>query len=295
MPINTDYQVKLRNGRSIGYAEYGHSQGKPVLHFHGTPSSRLEGNRSNVNEVATQLGIRLIFPDRPGIGLSDFQRHRTLLNWADDVTELADRLNLDQFAVLGFSGGVPHAAACAYKIPHRLTAVGLMAGISPLDTPKVFQGMSNSNRQQITIARKAPWLLRFLFWQVSRELQRSPDRAIAQLANELSEPDKAVFAHSDFQASLIQMVREAFRYGSRGVVWDQVLIARPWGFRLNEIAIKVYLWHGEMDVLCPINMGRYMAEAIPNCSAQFLPQEGHISLYANHYKEILATLISTAA
>ena len=293
MPSDTDYQVKLRDGRTIGYAEYGHPQGKPVFHFHGTPSSRLEGNCYNdLNEVVASLGIRLIFPDRPGIGLSDFKPHRTLLDWADDVEELADRLNIVQFAVIGLSGGVPHALACAHKIPHRLTKVGLMGGISPLDRSNIFQDMSNSNKLQITIARKAPWLLRFLFWLVSREFHKNPDSAIAQFANELSEPDKAVFAHSDFKASFIQMVRDAFRGGTRGVAWDQTIIACPWGFKLDEIDVKTYLWHGEMDTLCPINMGRYMARAIPNCSAYFLSKEGHISLYANNYKEILSTLIS---
>ena len=294
MSINTDCKLKLRDGRSIGYAEYGYPQGKPILHFHGSPSSRLEGNLSQANEIAVELGIRLIFPDRPGIGLSDFKPHRTLLDWADDVAELADRLNLDQFAVLGLSGGVPHAAACAYKIPHRLTTVGLMAGISPLNTPRVFQGMSRSNRLQITIARKAPWLLRVLFWQVSRELHGNPERVVAQFADELSEPDKAVVAHGNFSKFLIQMLREAFRSGSRGLSWDQTIITRPWGFRLDEIAIKTHLWHGEMDTLCPINMGHYLAEAIPNCSAQFLPKQGHLSLYVNHYKEILITLSSAS-
>lgn len=295
MPISTDNTVKLRDGRSIGYAEYGHLQGRPILHFHGTPSSRLEGNHARINEIATHLGIRLIFPDRPGIGLSDFKPHRTLLDWAEDVSELSSCLALDQFAVIGLSGGVPHALACAYRIPSRLTAVGLMGGISPLDAPNIFQDMSASNRQQIMIARKVPWLLRLMFWQISRELDRDPDRVITQLANELSAPDQAIVEHTDFKASLIQMVREAFRAGSGGVAWDQVLIARSWGFRLEEIAVKTYLWHGEADTLCPITMGRYLAAAIPNCSAQFLPNEGHISLYVNHYQAILKALINATA
>lgn len=293
MPINTDHQVKLKDGRTIGYAEYGHSQGKPILHFHGTPSSRLEGNcYNNLNEVATTLGVRLIFPDRPGIGLSDFKPHRTLLDWADDVAELADCLNISQFSIIGLSGGVPHALACAYKVPHRLTQIGLMGGISPLDKSDIFQDMSNSNKLQITIARKAPWLLRFIFWLVSRDFHKNPDSAIAQLANELSEPDKAVFACFNFKASFIEMIREAFRSGTRGVGRDQTIIARQWGFKLDEIDVKTYLWHGEMDTLCSIGMGRYLAGAIPNCSARFLPKEGHISLYVNYYKEILTTLIS---
>lgn len=292
MRTHVGYRVKLKDGRSICCAQYGQPEGKPIMHFHGTPSSRLEGNRASVKRTAEQLGVRLLFPDRPGIGGSDFQPQRTLLDWADDVSELADHLELDQFAVLGLSGGVPHAAACAYKMPERLTAVGLMGGISPTDTPTVFDGMNRSNRWQITIARKAPWLLRLLFWQVARELDRKPESVIEQLAEELSEPDKVIVMQTDFKASLLEMVREAFRSGARGVAWDQALIARDWGFPLDEIKTKTYLWHGEMDKLCPVAMGQYMAASIPNCSASFFPNEGHISLYVNHYREILATLVA---
>ena len=168
-----------------------------------------------------------------------------------------------------------------------------MGGISPLDKSDIFQDMSNSNKLQITIARKAPWLLKFIFWLVSRDFHKNPDSALAQLTNELSEPDKDVFASSNFKASFIQMIREAFRSGTRGVARDQTIIARRWGFKLDEIEVKTYLWHGEMDTLCSINMGRYLAGAIPNCSARFLLKEGHISLYVNYYKEILTTLISS--
>src|SRR5215471_4610530 len=91
--------ISLRDGRTLGYAEYGDPNGKPVFFFHGLPGSRLQ--RHPDESIATGLGARLITIDRPGYGLSDFQQARTLLDWPDDVTQLANSLRIDQFAAIG--------------------------------------------------------------------------------------------------------------------------------------------------------------------------------------------------
>jgi pimeloyl-ACP methyl ester carboxylesterase len=67
---------------------------------------------------------------------------------------------------------------------------------------------------------------------------------------------------------------------------------KPWGFSLEDIQIKVYLWHGEDDTVVPPAMGRYLAQAIPNCQAKFIPDEGHFSLLPNYVEEILNTLVT---
>lgn len=284
-------QIKLKDNRTLAYTEYGTSSSRTVLHFHGSPSSRLEGNIADVDSIARRLHLRLIFPDRPGFGRSDFKNTRTLLDWADDVVELADQLDLNEFAVVGLSGGVPHAIACAYRIPHRLSAVGLLGGISPPYAPNAFEGVSRSNQMQITIARRMPWLLRLLFWQTRKALWRNPDSVIDELISELSKPDQSVLSSSAVRERFTKAIVEAFRHGSRGVAYDQILITRPWGFQLGDIAANVYLWHGERDTLCSVNMGRYLADAIPNCSANILKNEGHISLYIAHYEVIVRTLV----
>ncbi len=107
--------IQLPDGRKLSYAEYGDSQGVPVFFFHGFPGSRFDGEYSG--QAAAEMGIRLIAPDRPGMGHSDFQPNRRLLDWPADVGRLADTLGLDKFGVLGYSGGGPHALACAVRIP----------------------------------------------------------------------------------------------------------------------------------------------------------------------------------
>src|SRR5439155_16354079 len=105
-----DNVIRLRDNRLLGYAEYGTSSGYPVIFFHGMPGSRLEGALGH--EAAIGQNVRLVAPDRPGYGLSDFKRRRRMLDWADDVVELADALGIDRFAVAGISGGGPYVAAC---------------------------------------------------------------------------------------------------------------------------------------------------------------------------------------
>jgi pimeloyl-ACP methyl ester carboxylesterase len=110
--INTTNNVfRLRDGRALGYAEYGDPGGTPVFFFHGSPGSRLQ--RHPDASIASELGTRIITIDRPGYGLSDFQPERTLLDWPADVAQLADALHIERFAAIGLSGGGPYLLACA--------------------------------------------------------------------------------------------------------------------------------------------------------------------------------------
>ena len=123
--------IHLSDGRLLGYAEYGDPEGKPVFHFNGYPGTRFEAKL--ISDAAVRVGVRLIGIDRPGMGLSDFQPGRQILDWPDDVIELADALGLDHFSVVGVSGGGPYSASCAFKISDRLSACGIIAGTPPMN------------------------------------------------------------------------------------------------------------------------------------------------------------------
>lgn len=291
MSIKTENTIKLRDGRTLGYAEYGDPNGKPVLHFHGFPSSRYEGCCNTQDEIATRLHARVIVVERPGFGLSDFKSGRTIVDWPNDVVEFADALHLDRFAVKGFSGGGPYVAACAWKIPQRLVRVGIVSGVSPLDAPDAFDGMNKTDRQGYDLARRAPWLLRVVYWWVARGLHRDPVKFFSKYVKELSEPDRAAFAQAEVLDTFSRMAIEAFRSGARGVTWDTVLLTRPWGFSLQDITMPVYHWQGEADNVLPPSQGQYLAKNIPNCQSKFYPNEGHISLITNHYEEILGAIV----
>ncbi len=131
-------QTKIfEDGRTIGFAEYGDPHGKPIFFFHGFPGSRFEAEL--FHDVALANNIRIIAVDRPGMGLSSFQKDRTLLDWPDDILELADKLGVDDFAVMGISGGGPYAAACAKEIrSSRLKKVGIISAMGPTDKQCIY-------------------------------------------------------------------------------------------------------------------------------------------------------------
>lgn len=282
--------VKLRDGRTLGYLEYGDPAGRPIFFCHGTPGSRVYRHPDTTS--VTGLGVRLIVPDRPGYGLSTFQAGRRLLDWPDDVVQLADQLGIGQFAMVGISGGGPHTLACAARLGDRLTRVGLLASTAPLDAASVTAGMSRANRQALAVTRAMPFpILRAIYhWQVQAEL-RNLEAWLDAFDVQLAPADRAVRTDPAWRQMEQGNVREAYRQGSRGHAWEGKLFTRPWGFRLEDIALPVHLWQGEADTLVPPPMGRYLAARIPNCVPVFLPGVGHLSLFYEHWREMLTMLI----
>jgi pimeloyl-ACP methyl ester carboxylesterase len=285
-PSNVGRQIRLSDGRTLGYAEYGDAAGRPVLFFPGTPSSRLV----HPPEAPTRsAGVRLIAVERPGFGLSDFQPRRTLLDWPDDVAALANALGIDRFAVVGLSAGGPYAAACAYKIPQRLTSAAIVSGVGPVDLPGSLEEMSRIRGAGALVARHAPWLLRPLLWLLGNP-RRDPERFFERMCAQTSDVDRAILARPGVREMLLESYLEATRAGVRGFAQDSIILSNPWRFRLENIHMPVHLWHGEQDANVSLSAARYVAEAIPDCKATFLPDEGHW-LVLNRWPEIVAALL----
>lgn len=285
MPDTVDLSIRLNDGRRLGYAEWGDPGGRPLLYFHGWPGSRLEGRLAD--EVASAQGIRLIALDRPGMGLSQYQPHRTLTGWPDDVSELADDLGLDRFAVLGISGGGPYAVVCASKLPDRCICTGVVSGLGPLDVPDATAGMGRQNRVAFGHVARVPAARRAIMARLSAATRRHPDRVLE--SGVAAAADKKYLQRPEVRATLSESLSEAFRAGGRGAAWEMGLYSRPWGFRLEDIRTPVHLWHGEQDGNAPISMGRYMAAAIPNCESTFYPGEGHL-LFVDRLPQILTAV-----
>jgi pimeloyl-ACP methyl ester carboxylesterase len=285
-------QLRLPGGRLLGYDEYGAADGTPIFYFHGSPSTRLEWRLFGSDVVAHRLNIRVIVPDRPGLGRSQFQPGRRIGDWPADVIALADQLKLARFAVLGYSGGGPYAAACALKIPVRLTRVGIVSGTAPFDEPGLSAAIRPTNLRFMRLARTKPWLSRLTLRLMGLMVRFTPRRFIEGAIATLPAPDQAQLARPDFRQGFIAMISEALLAGPRGAQWDTALMVSPWDFRPQDIRSAVYLWHGEKDGNAPLAMGRYMADAIPNSQVRFYPDEGHLSLISKYIEQILAVLIA---
>ncbi|MFC2060587.1 alpha/beta fold hydrolase [Chloroflexota bacterium] len=287
MPTDrANQQIKLRDGRSLGYAEYGTPEGKPVFYFHGFPSSRMDWPLFDTDAIAARLNARIIAADRPGYGLSDFKPGRRISDWPDDVVELANALQVDRFAVLGISGGGPYALACAHRIPGRLTTTAIVCGMGPSEAPGARDGTA------MLLSGKTALMRKLLLTLMAMGLRRNPDRFLSQMRNAVAEPDKLLLAQPEVVQTFIYSMREAFRSGTRGASRDAVLYKRPWGYQLQDISTQIHLWHGELDTQVPVSVGQYIANTIPGCSAKFLLNEAHLSLAHNHIEEILSILVA---
>lgn len=285
-------RIELKDGRFLGFAEIGDSDGIPLFHFHGFPASRLEAVM--LTQMVTEKKIRFISVDRPGIGLSDFKKGRKLMDWPSDIIELADELFIDKFAVEGISGGAPYSIVCAYKIPERLTACGIICGLGPLTNE--IKKLININPATVFIARRMNWIFRLIMnrqGQTARNLEKM-EVNIKKGLKELPEPDRIILSDSKLLPLFLREGAEAFRQGGMGASHDAKIYSQPWGFNLEDISpnLKVYLFHGELDSIIPVSVGRVVSKMIPNCKSTFYPNDGHYSIVFNHLDDILKSLTS---
>ncbi len=287
--ITTNNTFQLHDGRTLGYADFGDPQGTPVLFFHGTPGSRHSGLIAGI--VAGPMGARVIALDRPGYGLSTFQRDRRIADWPADVVELADHLNLDRFALLAFSGGAAFAAACALHIPQRLTHVGIVSGMGPLDLPGVTRSFRRTQRLRFWAARRSSTFVRLAVWLATRRIHRQPERFFTAWSASVSNADRAILARPSVRAVILDDRTEAFRSGSRGAAWEIALLANSWGVPLDQITCPIHLWHGEADTVVPLALAQAFTEAIPTSTSRFYPGQGHL-LLVDEMEDILRTLIA---
>lgn len=281
--------IRLADDRLLGYDDLGDTTGTPVLFFHGFGSSRLI--RHPDDSIADALGIRIIAPDRPGIGHSTRQPGRGLLDWPRDVAQLADRLGLDRFSILGWSGGGPYALATAWALPERVVRCALVSAPAPLAGVPGAAYLQRSHRAAAHAAGAAPWMIRLAMWRWARRQQRDPQGHLDAAVAQMIEADRVVMEDPRLRECMLANVAEIYRQGGRGIQDEALIIARRWDFSLREIGAPVRLWHGDADPTVPVAMGRYLAGVLAGCEASFYPGEGHQLLF-DRWSEILADLVA---
>jgi pimeloyl-ACP methyl ester carboxylesterase len=280
-----DHLVTLPDGRRLGYAEYGAPDGSPVLFFHGLGTTRLI---CPPDEEAVALGVRLIAVDRPGIGLSDRRPGRRLLDWPADVAWLANALDLDTFAVIGWSGGGPYALACAYLLPQRVRSVGLVSAPAPLaDAPSDY--LRRFDRNAVRAARRAPWMIRLALWHWGRPQRRDAEGYFESSVAAMIAEDREAMEHPDIRGRMIANSAELYRQGGRGMYDEALVLARRWGFDPAQVRVPVHIWHGRRDTTVPVAMAEHLSRTIPNARMRWYEDEGHHLLY-RHWPAILDAL-----
>lgn len=278
-------QFRLPDGRQLGYAECGDPAGKPLVYFHGGLSSRLD--IMFAARTCKEKGIRLIAPDRPGIGLSDRKPQRTLLDWPDDVAHLMDHLSIDKAFVLGWSAGGPFSLACAYKIPQRLHRAGTSGCVAPMVWPGSVEDLGlEADRILISNARHAPALVPLIL-RASKLIP--PQMLKSSLLREVSsQSDKKIVQEMSLKEAT-EFFLEALRPGVDGTADDYRAISIDWGFQVSDIQAPVYMWQGAEDNLVPPSHSKYLERKMPNAKHFKVPEAGHFLLH-KHLDAVLTDL-----
>jgi pimeloyl-ACP methyl ester carboxylesterase/1-acyl-sn-glycerol-3-phosphate acyltransferase len=289
-------KITLRDGRTLAFMDRGPRAGTPVLYFHSFQGSRLE-RAPGLDAVLEKLGIRLISPDRPGIGLSTPLRARTIAGWADDVRQLTDGVLGPgrDFSILGFSAGATYALACG-QLP-RLRAVALVSG---LGLPHLIATWRRFSREALRILFSAK-LAEFRPAVFLRIEKKQRDRVfeqwesyVEQVRRELSTDDRLILSRPEVDELFRESRREGYAQSPGGLLQDvQALYSDP-GIDLRHLsACAVLIFHGTADNVVPVGVARDLRQRIPASRLTELTGRGHYFIYAeNQMEDILAQLLA---
>jgi len=284
----------LKDGREMGFMEYGKiGNGKyPIILIPGVPGSRFFVRKDR--KILEDLDIRLVVIERPGFGLSTPNPKGTLLSFADDVTEIADSLNIQKFGIVGYSAGGPFTLACCYKLGDRILSAAIISSLAPRDVGTHYtQNMPLMFKVGWWAAKNSPSFVHAVFksnysgylanpvkkgreeWKVHDEI----DFQDYTKNNEIEE----LFLFSALELSSRQ------QYGTES--HEHYLFSHDWGFKLSDIKVPhLIIYHGKKDRGCTIQMGEYIHSQIPQSVAKFVDEKGHM-LYFFIWDEALKGVV----
>lgn len=284
--IYKENRLILRDGRNLQYAEFGDPQGKPVIHIHGALGCRYERYPDDI--LTRKLGVRLIIPDRPGYGLSEHTLGHGYLDFADDILELVDYLDIQRCSIMGLSVGAIYGSAFAYKAPDRLHGIAMISSTPPFRSFVDFEGVPASLKLLIAFSKYLPTAAHMVAEIAIINACKNPEKFLANIP--VCTSDRAIFS----RPLLKKHFEECLLVGSRdchtGFVQDVLLSSKKWPFPVEEILTKIDFWHGSEDTHSPISRIKPVIDAVPNKYFHQINGGGHFLIY-DHWQEILESLI----
>jgi pimeloyl-ACP methyl ester carboxylesterase len=282
----------LPDGRVLDVLLGGHVAGLALVMHHGTPSDST--TFTDWDEACTARGLRLIGVSRPGYASSSRLPGRTVAQAVQDTAALLDRLGHDHFLTAGWSGGGPHALACAALLPERCRAAATLAGVGPWGQPDLdfLAGMGPENVAEFRAAFEGEAAVRGWLQAHGEAFRHVTGVELAAAFGGLVPAiDQAVLSDGYAEHMAAEM-RRALAPGFDGWVDDDLAFTRAWGFELASIRCPVMVWQGDLDLMVPFAHGRWLARAIPGARAVLVPGHGHVSLVTRFRDQILDDLVA---
>lgn len=286
--------LTLPGGRVVDVLLGGDPAGFPLVMHHGTPSDAT--TFADWHESCQARGLRLICASRPGYAASTRLAGRSVADVVTDTSAILDWLGQSRFITAGWSGGGPHALACAALLPDRCAAAATLAGVGPFaaDDLDFLAGMGPENVAEFGAALTGEQALRTWLVENAEPFRSITGEALAEAFGGLvPEVDKQVLV-GGYADQLATVFRRALEHGFDGWMDDDLAFIQPWGFSLGDIRVPVTVWQGELDLMVPFAHGRWLVGAIPRAQARIVAGHGHISLVARYRDEVLADLQRSA-
>jgi pimeloyl-ACP methyl ester carboxylesterase len=264
--VVTEIDLQLGDGRTLHvYDTDADADRLAVFWHHGTPN--IGAPPEPLFAAAVELGIRWVSYDRPGYGGSTPHPDRDVASAAAYVRSIADALGIDQFALMGHSGGGSHALACGALLPERVLGVVSMAGLAPFGAEGLdwFEGMAASGVASLRAATEG------------REAKERYEAS----ADEDADPG---FIPADLAALegewswFISVVRPAIENGPGGLIDDDLAYVVPWGVDPAQVIAPILLLHGGRDRVVPSSHSEWLARHCPSAELWLYPDDGHISV-----------------
>jgi pimeloyl-ACP methyl ester carboxylesterase len=285
-------QLTLPDGRLLDLFLSGPDDGTPLVFHHGSPSSGIP-DAQFVAALAAR-GLRYVGFSRAGYGSSSRRAGRSVADVTDDVAAILDHIGAEQAYAFGWSGGGPHAIACAALLPDRFRAAALVGGVAPWPAEGLdwFAGMGPENVEEFQAALADPTAS-------VRSAEKLWPAWRAVTATEIADAFGGLIDEVDrgsltgaFAESVAASTREGLRESYWGWVDDDLAFTRPWGFDLSAVRVPVHVWQGGHDRMVPYGHGEWLASHIASAVPHLLPDEGHLSLVVGQLGTILDALLA---
>ncbi len=264
--------LTLSDGRTLAYDVYGDPDGTPVIFSHGFSDSRLIRNPDEALTAA--LGVRMIVADQPGVGGSSPKPNRTMADWGSDMEELADHLDVTEFAVAGHSGGGPHALSIAIRMPDRVTRGVLASPVGPFDKDGFSTMLAMKDLKLIVKLHRFHHVLRWAFTSDVKKAHKDMDAYLEEVVKGdpsdagtfLASPEQRSMFMDNFSAGIAQ--DEEGLYEMTLALWD-------WGFDIQDVQQHFDVFYGDADDVLEPAMPALVAEQLPNSTAHVWKGAGH--------------------
>jgi pimeloyl-ACP methyl ester carboxylesterase len=288
----SSFSVELSGGRSLEVSASGPDQGTPLVFHHGTPSERTQ--YPPFAEVAAACGLRLVTYSRPGYGGSSRHPGRVIADCAADTLAIVEQLGARRFYTAGWSGGGPHALACAALLGDRVLSCATIAGVGPFGAAGLdfLEGMGRDNQEEFGAALAGPSQLQAYLERQAQVLAEVTGEQVAAALGDLVSPVDVGVLTGDFAAYLATTFRQAVSTGIWGWFDDDLAFTRPWGFALDQVDVPVVVWQGGQDRMVPFTHGQWLATRVPGARPRLLAEEGHLSIAVASFGKILDDLLA---